>query len=419
MVQKSRLPNGLTIVTESAPEFSSVCVGVWINVGSKQEANGEDGMSHFIEHMMFRGTRHHAGEQIAEITDEIGGSLDAFTEKEHTCYYARVMDRHLAVALDVLLEMLVHSSFHPHDIEREKGVILEEIRFYEDTPHEVVFDLLAKTVLGSHPLARSTLGAEQAIRCFGRETLLKHVERFYRPHNMLVAAAGRLHHQEIEDRVRQHMGSLEAGGAAWQEPPLHTRQGNLLRFRDCEQAYLCVGVPSLSQRDDRKYALLTLDSILGGSRSSRLAQTVRESRGLAYNASTFHNAYADTGMFGVFAGTSPRNLPEVLRHIRDILAELRSAGVTEKEVRRAREHLKSALCLACESTSSRMIRLAKNELYYGRSVSIEEVLDKLDAVTARDVHHVARALLAEERQSAIVLGPVREPPWGESNWQIE
>lgn len=409
MVRKTLLDNGITLVTEQIPEFRSCTLGIWAQTGSRHEREDQSGLSHFLEHMLFKGTRTRNATQIAESMDAVGGQLNAFTEKEQTCYYARVMDRHLPRALDILSDMLLDSVFDPAELEREKGVILEEIKMYEDAPDEMVFDVFTSTVWQGHPLGRPILGSQEVISSLTRERLLEYRDAHYQPTRLLVSAAGHVDHDELAARVGGWFSQnqlppappLTPGGAPTGEPR------KAIQYRDSEQVYMCLGAQGLPVADERRYAMLILDSILGGSMSCRLFQEIRERRGLVYTVCTFQNSYRDCGLFGVYAGTSAEKLDEVLRLSREILEDVRQEGLRPEELERAREQLKGSITLAMESTSHRMIRLARTETFHGRTIPLEEVLERLDAVRPEEVLDLARVVLDPERFTLAVLGPVQ------------
>lgn len=409
MVRKTILENGITLVTEQIPEFRSCSLGIWAQSGSRHEQEDQSGLSHFLEHMLFKGTPRRSATQIAEAMDGVGGQLNAFTEKEQTCYYARVMDQHLPKALDILSDMFLNSLFDTDELNREKGVILEEIKMYEDAPDEMVFDVFTSSVWDGHPLGRPILGSREVISGLNRDRLVEFMEERYVPSRLLVSAAGHVEHDEVADRVgRWFQGArppapppLLPGGAPQPSPR------RIVQYRDSEQVYLCYGVQGLAVTDERRYAMLILDSVLGGSMSCRLFQEIRERRGLVYSVCTFQNSYRDCGLFGVYAGTSAEKVEEVLRLSREILEDVRQDGIRSEELDRAREHLKGSIALAMESTSHRMMRLARTQSFHGRIIPLEEVIERVDGVTHEDILDLARELLTPERFTLAVLGPVQ------------
>ncbi|MFP4499064.1 MAG: M16 family metallopeptidase [Vulcanimicrobiota bacterium] len=408
MFNKTILENGIKILTEEVNEFKSASIGVWVHAGPRNETEKDSGISHFIEHMMFKGTEKRTSRDIAEIMDSVGGQLNAFTEKEQTCYYVRVMDKHIPLALDVLSDMFNNSRFEVVEIDRERKVILEEINMYEDDPEDKVFEVFNKTLWGCHPLSSPTLGNKETVGSFNRQDFMNYMKGFYTPDNITVAAAGHFNHWDLVDIIETNFGHLQGKSLASQiEPPMvHSREN--LHFKDCEQTYICTGGRGISQKDPRKYAFFVLDSIIGGSMSSRLFQEVRERRGLVYTISTFTNAYYDSAQFGIFACTSRNNLKEVVTLIRNIVDEVRENGITEKEIRRAKEHIKGSISLGLESTSNRMIRLNKSELYYNRLIPIEEVIKKVEEVTVEDIKNVASEILDRSQYATTVLGPIKD-----------
>ena len=409
MFNKTILDNGVKVLTEEIKEFKSATIGIWVHSGPKNENDKNRGISHFIEHMLFKGTPSHTATDIAEIMDSVGGHLNAFTEKEQTCYYARVMDKHIELSMDILADMFLNSLFDPKEIERERGVILEEIRMYEDSPDDVVFEQFNKTLWGNHPLGCPTLGNYKVVESMSQDDFFGYLKDFYTPDNVVIAAAGHFKHDDMVKMVSKNFGKLQGKVKEIETtiPKFHHR--NKLKYRDCEQVYICMGGKGIPQMDNRKYAFFVLDGILGGSMSSRLFQEIREKRGLVYTVSTFANSYKDVSQFGVYACTGKENLDQVISLSVDILDDIRENGVTEKEVHRSKEHIKGGISLALESTSNRMIRLNKSEFYYDRLIPIEEVIKKVDAVTIEQVNELAKTLLAREDYTTTILGPLKEP----------
>lgn len=408
LFDKTVLDNGMKVLTEEIKEFKSATLGIWVNSGPKNESPDLAGISHFIEHMMFKGTERHTARDIAEIMDAVGGQLNAFTEKEQTCYYTRVVDRHIPLAMDILTDMFLNSLFAPAEIERERGVILEEIRMYEDSPDDVIFEEFNKTIWGDHPLSAPTLGRKETVGGFKKEDFKKFQDRYYTPDNVVIAAAGHLKHNEFVDIVKDRLGKMKGSSDHPNSslPDFDFRKR--YRYRDCEQVYLCMGGKGIPQTDERKFTFFVLDSILGGSMSSRLFQEIREKRGLVYTVSTFTNAYCKTAQMGIYACTSKENLPEVVKVTYDILDDMVKNGITEKEITRSKEHIKGGVALALESTSNRMIRLNKSELYHERLIPIDDVIKKVDAVTIEMVNDLAKDLLDRNNFATAVLGPVGE-----------
>jgi predicted Zn-dependent peptidase len=409
MQQKTILSNGLTVVSERVPELRSCSLGIWCGAGSRFETDQHAGLSHFLEHMFFKGTRSRTAYDIAVTMDSVGGQLNAFTDREHTCYYARVMDRHMPMALEILSDMVNHSLFEIEEIEREKGVVLEEIKMYEDTPDDQVFELFNRAFYQSHPLGRPIIGYSARVNSLSRQDLVSYVEQRYHPGNLMIAAAGQLDHDQLVELVEKHFREARPNrGLPPSNPAPTPTQHQSVYHKACEQTYLCLGAPGIAYVDPRRYTMLVLDSVLGGCMSSRLFQEIREKRGLVYSVSTIQTALSDCGTFGVFAGTSAEKVPEVIQVTRDIFADVGANGITDEELDRAKELLKGALALNLESTSSRMMRIARNNLYFGRFVPVEETIEKIDGVTHAEVKELAAWLLDPSRYSLAALGPVTE-----------
>ncbi|MGE5552758.1 MAG: M16 family metallopeptidase [Betaproteobacteria bacterium] len=405
MYQKTVLENGLRVVTEYLPHVRSVAMGFWFGVGARHEDARSNGLSHLIEHLIFKGTEKRSARQIAEEFDSTGGQLNAYTSKEYTCYYARVLDKHLPRATEVLADMILHSRFAEEDLEKEKGVVQEEIKMYEDSPDEMVHDLFTQAILDGHPLGRTILGTARTVASFTREDLLAYRHRHYTPDNLVVAAAGHVEHEAVVAEVERHFREFSGRRVGDGEHQWTAKPRPVLRPKDTEQVHLCLGVEGLRRNDDRKYALFTLDVILGGGMSSRLFQELREERGLVYSTYSYHVCYQETGVFGIYAGTSPQNADQVVELVQQEFARLLADGVGEEELQRAKEQLKGSLVLSLESTASRMSRIAKSELFDERYDTPDELVAKVDAVTAEDVDALARELLAPERVTLAAVGP--------------
>jgi predicted Zn-dependent peptidase len=403
--QRTTLDNGIRVVTENLPHVRSVAMGFWFGVGARHEDVRTSGLSHLIEHLMFKGTERRTARQIAEEFDATGGQLNAYTSKEYTCYYARVLDMHLPRATEVLADMILHSCFAPEDLEKEKGVVQEEIKMYEDSPDEMVHDLFTQAILDGHPLGRTILGTADTVSHFTRKDLLAYLRRHYTPDNLVVAAAGHADHEAVVAEVERHLGDFRGRRSGEGEGRWTANPRPILRAKETEQVHLCLGVEGLRRSDPRKYALFTLDVILGGGMSSRLFQELREERGLVYSTYSYHVCYRETGLFGIYAGMSPRNADEVVELVNEEFGRLLAEGVQEKELQRAKEQLKGSLVLSLESTASRMSRIAKSELFEERYDTPDGLVAKVDAVTAEDVDALARELLAAERVTLAAVGP--------------
>ncbi len=415
MYKKVVLANGTRIAIEEIPGVRSVAFGIWINTGSRYENPAQAGISHLIEHMLFKGTVNRTARQIAESIESLGGQMNAFTSKEYTCFYARVLDEHLPIAIDVLSDMFFSSLFKADDLEREKKVVQEEIRMYEDTPDEIIHDLFAQTVWANHPLGRPVIGTMESVTGITREAVLDYYHKHYCPGNLVLALAGNLNTEAVIDRLRP---LFEAAGSANPENTAlipETRATVKRITKPLEQVHFCMGVPGPSQHDDLIYPLQIINNILGGGSSSRLFQKIREERGLVYTIYSYFAALNDTGLFTIYAGTNGKNLKDVLELTWQEIERLLDSGVTADELARTKEQIKGSLLLAAESVTHRMSRLGKSELIYDRLISSEEILEKTMAVTAEDVLSLTRSLLAPERLSITMLGALKEEqeplPW--------
>ena len=411
-VARTVLPGGLRVITESLPAVRSVAFGIWAGVGSRDEDLAHAGATHYLEHLLFKGTSRRSALDISAAIDAVGGELNAFTAKEYTCYYARVLDADLPLALDVLADMVTSSLIEPKDVDAERGVILDEIAMNDDDPSDTVHEAFAAQLLGDTPMGRPILGSVDSINAITREQIAGHYAARYKPQNLVVAAAGSLDHAEVVDLTRSAFGAVltgEAGplpprvpGQAVASGPSGT--GVRLVSRGIEQANLVLGCGGLSRTDDRRFALGVLNAALGGGMSSRLFQEVREKRGLAYSVYSFASQHADSGMWGVYAGCMPAKADEVLSICQDEIAKVISGGLTDDELNRGKGQLRGSIVLGLEDPSSRMSRLGKAELVYPRLEPVEEILAAISAVTHDDVREVAAAVLAQPKALAVV-GP--------------
>lgn len=408
MFQRTVLPNGIRVVSEYIPYVRSVSLGAWFETGSRDEDDNQRGFSHFLEHMVFKGTERYSARDIAEIMDMSGGHLNAFTGKEHTCYYARILDEHFPMAANILQEMLLSSLFLESEIDKERGVILEEIKMYEDTPDEQVHDLLCEALWPNHPLGYGILGTRQSVSSVGRRDLLAFMKKHYGTGRLVIASAGNVEHARVIDEFTSVFEALPAGTPKREELPL-TRQGErVVKQKDTEQVHLCLGGPALSRRDKRKYELYLLDTITGGGMSSRLFQELREERGLVYSTYSYHSSYRDVGNFAVYAGFSPEHIGEVMDVISRELQKLVREPIPEATLVRAKSQLKGSLMLALESTNNRMTRLAKGEMNYGRIVTPDEMMEAIDTVTLPALHELAEQIYQAEAWSVAAIGPLAE-----------
>ncbi len=408
MYRKTTLPSGLRVITEAMPSVRSASIGIWADVGSSSESREQRGISHLIEHMLFKGTDTRSARAIAEAMDGVGGNLNAFTDKETTCYYAKVMDRHVPLAIDVLSDMFLHSTFDPQELAKEQKVVLEEIKMYDDSPDELIHDLFLQTMWGGSDLGDPTIGFASTVTAATSDDLREHMRLRYAPNSVIVAAAGNIDHDAFVDMVnRQFTGFTGACELPRADAPI-ARPSKLVRHKESEQAYVVVGAQGLSVRDDRRYVLSVLDTILGGGMSSRLFQEIREKRGLVYTVYTFQAGYRAAGLFGVYAGTSPENVQPCVDVIAEQFALLRDVRVSDGELRLAKEHIKGSLTLSLESTSSRMLRLGRNDFVLGRQVTPEEIEERVEAVQAEEIQALASELLTDDKLGLCILGPVDE-----------
>ena len=412
VVRRTVLPGGLRVVTETLPTVRSAAFGIWVGVGSRDETPVLNGATHYLEHLLFKGTERRSALDISSALDAVGGEMNAFTAKEYTCYYARVLDNDLPLAIDVVSDMLTGSLIREEDILTERDVVLEEIAMTEDDPGDVVHDLFAQVMYGSSPLGRPVLGTVDTINALTRDQVAGFYKRRYRPEHLVVAAAGNVDHAKVVRQVeRAFAGSLTRTDVVPAEPrggsrALKTAGKVEILDRPTEQAHLVLGLPGLARRDDRRWALGVLNSALGGGMSSRLFQEVREKRGLAYSVYSYASSYADTGLFGIYAGCQPKRVEEVLKICREELQRVAEQGITDEELKRAIGQMSGSTVLGMEDTGSLMSRVGKAELCYGTHLSVDELLGKISAVTLDDVREVAASVLGAYQPSLAVIGPI-------------
>jgi predicted Zn-dependent peptidase len=404
--RKSVLANQMRVVTERMDHVRSVAVGIWVDTGSRNEPESRGGISHLIEHLVFKGTASRTAEEIAKTVDSVGGQMDAFTAKEHTCFYVSVLDEHLPLAVDLLSDILLHPLFPPEEIEREKSVVLQEIRMVEDTPDDLVHELFTERVWAGHPLGRPILGTRELVQGFSRETILTHFAEEYCPAKVIISVAGNVEHErvvELFDRPFQQFVSQCVSRDGM--PPALTPQVDLVT-KTLEQVHLVVGFPGLHQAAPERYGLFLLNDIIGGSMSSRLFQKVREREGLVYSIYSGAQSYRDTGLLTISAATDSQNFSKVLKLVLKEVRALHKDGITSEELRRAKEHLKGNLMLSLESTTSRMHRLARQELSFGAFFSLDEMLSAIESVQEEEVHGLIHRLLDENQMAILALGPM-------------
>jgi predicted Zn-dependent peptidase len=404
-VEVTRLKSGLVVITDSMPHLHSASLGVWIGSGSRDEHSNEHGISHLLEHMAFKGTSRRSARQIAEEIEAVGGDLNAATSVETTAYYARVLKNDVPLALDVLSDILSDPTFDAEELRREQNVIVQEIGAAEDTPDDLVFDLLQSTAFPDQPVGRPILGTRETVCSFTGASLRNYLSRTYRGPDMIVAAAGAVEHKAIVDDVERHFSSFN-GPAAPVPEPARFGGGVRLEPRDLEQVHLALAMEGVPQRDPSLYSLQVFTNVLGGGMSSRLFQEVREVRGLCYAIYTYHSPYSDTGVFGLYAGTDATDAPELMQVVFDQIAET-AQNLSEIEVARAKAQMKAGLLMALESSSARTEQLARQIMAYGRPIPLEEIVAKVDAVTVESARAAGRALLARGRPALAALGTGR------------
>ncbi|MGP4027658.1 M16 family metallopeptidase [Actinomadura sp. 3N407] len=409
-VRRTVLPGGLRVITEALPTVRSAAFGIWSAVGSRDEAPADAGASHYLEHVLFKGTRRRSALEISAAIDAVGGDLNAFTAKEYTCYYARVLDSDLPLAVDVVSDMVAASVNRPEDVEAERGVILEEIHMRDDDPGDLIHDEFATALYGDTPLGRPILGTEDSINTLSRDRIHAYYREHYVPSNLVVSVAGNIDHDEVVRLVSHAFEGHLTGDAAPAAPrldgaPAPMDPRSVVIDKDTEQAHIILGGAGVSRTDDRRFALGVLNAALGGGMSSRLFQEIREKRGLAYSVYSYTAQYADSGIFGVYAGCQPAKAEEVLSICRDEVGKAAAECLTDEELERGKGQLRGAMVLGLEDTGSRMSRIGKSELVYESLLAVDEVLARIEAVTLDDVREVAREVLAAP-QALTVIGPV-------------
>lgn len=407
--KKTVLPNGLRIVTEEIPALRSVSLGILAGVGSGNEALKEAGLSHYIEHMMFKGTKKRTAYEIAHALDAIGGKMNAYTSKETTVYYAVVLDKHIDIQIDVLSDMILDSLFDTKEMEIEKGVILEEIKMYEDTPDELIHDYFAERILHGHPLGQPTIGHADSVKAMRRENIIDYVNRFYSPHNMVISLAGAIP-SNVVDLLKPYWEKFEGKKIVHKQPHPEIKGSISLKKKKTEQTHLCLGTKGPSQLDEDRFAFAILDNIMGGSMSSHLFQEVREKRGLAYAIYSTSSPFRDLGIAYTYAGISKENLEQVVDLILQEFGRMKKDGLTAAEIERAKEYMKGTTVLGLESTAARMSYIMRSEFYYDRVITIDEVFDKIDKVTNDDIIRLANQYFRDEFLTLAVIGDMEELP---------
>jgi predicted Zn-dependent peptidase len=404
--RKSVLPNGMRILTERMPHVRSVAVGVWVETGSRHEIEARGGVSHLIEHLVFKGTATRSAEAIARTMDSVGGQMDAFTTKENTCFYVQVLDEHLPLAVDLLTDILLHPLFDAEELEREKSVVLQEIRMVEDTPDDIIHDLFAAQIWGGHPLARPILGTRELVTGFHRDAIAEYFGEEYVPPRIIIAVAGNVTHDQVVELFGRGFNGYTRPARPRASDAVRLAPGVNIVNKALEQVHLVMGFPGLAHAAPERYAMFVLNDVIGGSMSSRLFQEVRERQGLAYSVHSGVQAFTDTGLMYVYAATDEKNFSKVLKSILKELRDVKKHGVTEEELRRSKDHLKGSLMLSLESTSSRMNRLAKHELHLGSFLTIDEMLASIDGVRHDEVQALVSQVIDETQLALTTLGPL-------------
>lgn len=407
-VSKTTLSNGVRVVTESVEHVESVSLGIWVATGARHEEENRRGISHFLEHMLFKGTeRRPSAKNIADEMDAVGGYLNAFTDKEYTCYYARALKEHLGLCVDILSDMYVNSLFDEEETARERKVVLEEIKRRDDDPDDLVHDLFAQTIFPNHPLGLPVIGTSEVVGSLTPGDLREYMARRYGPNNIIVAASGNLEHDQVVQMASELLGRLPGSSADVPTSAPHVVVDTHRYARPTEQVNFCIGTRGYGQHDQDRYAIALLDTILGGSMGSRLFQEIREKRGLAYSVGSYAAMHAEGGYFSAYGGTSPDTYEQCLDLVREEFAKARKSGVSEGELQRAKNQFRGSIVMSQESMSSRMNRMGKSEVYFGRVVPLAEVMAEIDAVTLDDVHRVAQAIFPEDMNELTVaaVGP--------------
>jgi len=406
-IQRHTLPNGLVVITETMPHVRSVSVGIWVRNGSRLEVLEENGLAHFIEHMVFKGTERRTAEDIAREMDSVGGMLDAFTSKEQICFNAKVLDEHLPIAFDVIADLVLRPKFDSEDVRKERQVVLEEIKMDLDNPEYLLHDLFTRGFWPEHPLGRPILGTPETVKKFNREALRARFQNWFAPDHLVITAAGNVTHDRVLELVQREFGAIKPDGRAESDGAPHTRAPiHLETKKDLEQVHLCIGVPSVPLGHEDRFGVAVLNNLLGGGMSSRLFQNIREKQGLAYAVFSELTPYSDAGMMTVYAGTATETVGQVIDLTIAEFRALKESPVTEEELRRSKNHLKGSLMLSLESTSSRMSNLARQELYFGRFFSLDEILAGIEAVTREELQSLAQEYFQTDLIAATVLGPL-------------
>lgn len=415
MYNKTVLDNGARVISERSGPLRSVSLGIWVNAGSRDEVEGENGIFHFIEHMSFKGTRNRTSLQIAKELDALGGFSNAFTSKESTCFHAKVLDKHFIDSAGILSDVFLNSTFDPEDVERERQVIFQEISMVEDTPDDNIHVLFNRLFWIDHPIGMSTLGTDDTVSGIGRETILNYLNRFYVPERVLIAASGNVDHQSMVSYFKPLFEAIEASNSNPERSAPYPNSGLSIHYKELEQIHICLGGEAPSLSNDKRFACAIFNTILGGNMSSRLFQEIREKQGLAYSVYSFLSAYMDTGLLGVYVATDAGSVNPVLETVRREIQKIKKGELSESELSAAKDHLIGGMYLAAESSDNRMMRIAKNEFNFQRYVSYEEVASNLERVTCDEVVEVVSEIFSGNKIALATLGPLKEEDLDKNN----
>jgi predicted Zn-dependent peptidase len=418
MINKTILDNGIRVISEQIPYASSVSIGIWVANGSRHERRESNGVAHFIEHLLFKGTARRSALDIAREIDSVGGVLNAFTSREYVCYYAKVLDKFLPKAVDLLTDIFLHSTFDPEEIEKERRVVLQEINMMEDTPDDLIHDLFHQHFWQGHPLGMSILGDEQSVSSLTRESILAYKDHMYRGEDIIVSAAGNLTHDQLIQLLQGHLAGIPGGhGREEVALPVYQRRIELVE-KDLEQVHVCLGLEGVQKNHPQRYDAFIMNAILGGSMSSRLFQEVREKSGLAYSVYSYIASHADAGSLVVYAGASPENSGQLLEIMLKELGRFKREPVPAEQLEGAREQLKGNLLLSLESSDNRMSRLAKNEIYFSSPLPLAEIMDGFDRVSSESIQSLANEILDNSALTLVMLGRVGTPSFSPSEINV-
>lgn len=418
MIKKTTLNNGIRVITERIPYANSVSIGIWVANGSRHERRESNGVAHFIEHLLFKGTDRRSSLDIAREIDSVGGVLNAFTSREYVCYYAKVLDKFLPRAVDLLTDIFLHSVFDDEEIEKERRVVLQEINMMEDTPDDLIHDLFHQHFWKGHPLGMSILGDAESVTGLSRDAIIAYKDKMYRADDIIVTAAGNVHHDKLTVLLEEFLNGVEPGhGRSDSVPPVYERRIELVE-KDLEQIHVCLGLKGVQQSHPQRYDAFIMNAILGGSMSSRLFQEVREKSGLAYSVYSYIASHADAGSLVVYAGASPENAKELLEIMLREIGRFKREPVPMEQLEAAREQLKGNLLLSLESSDNRMSRLAKNEIYFGTPLPLSEIMEGFDRVTSESIQELAQEILDNSALTLVMLGRVGSPTFTDSDINV-